>query len=261
MKDYEKIEVSKKSCVAQIKLNSPETMNALDAELFEELEFAVRDVSEDDAVGAVVLTGSGKAFCAGGDLKRFADGFSPHEGYMYMKRFSSFINSFANMPKPTIAAVNGYAVGAGFCLALLADIILASKDAKFGMAFVNVGLIPDFGGLYTLPRLIGVHKAKELVMTGRNISADEADKMGILNYVTEPRDLERESLYMAKRLASGPPVAHKMAKLLINASSDMSLDGLLEQEALMQAQCMQTEDHKDALKSFFAKEAPLFRFK
>ena len=261
MGDYKKIEVSNDSGVAEIKLNSPETMNALDAVLFEELESAVRDVYEDNSIRAVVLTGSGKAFCAGGDLKRFTDGFTPLDGYLYMKHFSSFINNFANMPKPTIAAVNGYAVGAGFCIALHADIIMASKDAKFCMAFANVGLIPDFGGLYTLPRLIGIHKAKELVMTGRTISADEANQMGILNYVTEARDLERESLYMAKKLASGPSVAHRMAKLLMNCSADITLDELLEQEALMQAQCMQTDDHKNALKSFFAKETPVFHGK
>ena len=143
MSEYKKIELLKDSNVAVIRMNSPESMNALESLIFEELCEATSDVERDDSIKAVILTGTGRAFCAGGDLKRFSEGFDSNEGYLYMKRFAPWVKQFAQMSKPTIAAVNGYAVGAGFCIALHADIIVAAEDAKFGMAFVNVGLIPD----------------------------------------------------------------------------------------------------------------------
>lgn len=261
MDSYSKIELTQKEGVATIRLNSPETMNALEATLFAELQDATARVAEDETIGAVVLTGSGRAFCAGGDLKRFSEGFTSDEGYRYMKRFAPWVKAFAEMPKPTIAAVNGFAVGAGFCIALHADIILASRDAKFGMAFANVGLIPDLGGLYALPRLIGLNKAKELVFTGRNVSAEEAHELGFVNIVTEPESLYAEAFAFAQKLAAGPRVAHRMAKLLMNASSNLTLDELLAQEALIQAQCIQTEDHKTATAAFFKKEKPVFKGK
>lgn len=261
MSNYKKIELLKDSNVAVIRMNSPESMNALESLIFEELCEATSDVERDDSIKAVILTGTGRAFCAGGDLKRFSDGFEANEGYLYMKRFAPWVKQFAQMCKPTIAAVNGYAVGAGFCIALHADIIVAAEDAKFGMAFVNVGLIPDLGGLYALPRLVGLQKAKELVFTGRNISATEAKDIGIVNKITSPETLFDESFELAKQIAKGPSFAHRMAKSLINASSEMSLDQLLEQEALIQAQCIQTEDHKNAVGSFFRKEKPVFKGK
>ncbi len=259
MSEYKKIEMTKDSNVAVIRMNSPETMNALDSLLFEELCSATSDVESDRSVRAVVLTGTGGAFCAGGDLKRFSEGFDANEGYYYMRRFAPWVRQFANMPKPTIALVNGYAVGAGFCIALHADMIIASEDAKFGMAFANVGLIPDLGGLYALPRLVGLQKAKELIFTGRNISAAEAKEAGIVNMIFPSERLFEETLKIAERVAQGPPIAHRLAKALINSSDVMTLDQLMEQEALLQAQCIQTEDHKHAVDAFFKKEKPVFK--
>lgn len=261
MSEYKKIELIKDHHVAVIRMNSPESMNALESTMFEELCAATSDVERDESVRAVILTGTGRAFCAGGDLKRFLEGFDGNEGYLYMKRFAPWVKQFAGMCKPTIAAVNGYAVGAGFCIALHADMIVASEDAKFGMAFANVGLIPDLGGLYALPRLVGLQKAKELVFTGRNISAAEAKDIGIVNKVTSAEKLYEESFELAKMIAQGPSFAHRMAKTLINASAGMTLDQLLEQEALLQSQCMQTEDHKNAVGAFFRKEKPVFKGK
>ena len=259
MDNIGKVILRKDSGVAVITLNSPDSMNALESRLFEELESAVLDVAADDSICAVILTGSGRSFCAGGDLNRFAEGFATaEEGCLYMKHFAPFVKAFALMPKPTIAAVNGYAVGAGFCIALHADMIVASQEAKFGMAFANVGLIPDLGGLYALPRMVGMPRAKELVFTGRLISAAEAKEIGIVNYVTESCDLEQESHKLAQKLADGPRVAHKMAKLLMNASVNMTLEQLLEQESIVQSQCIQTQDHQNAVKAFFAKEKPRF---
>ena len=155
--EYNSIILTKEDNIAIVQMNNPKAMNALEDELSAELLDAYKDVAADDAIGAVILTGAEKAFCAGGDLKKLSKGFESAEaGYNYMKSFREMVTTFMNMPKPTIAAVNGFAVGAGFCIAMQADLILASDKAKFGMAFANVGLIPDLAGMYTLPRLVGL---------------------------------------------------------------------------------------------------------
>ena len=213
---YHSLILTKADGVAVIQMNNPKAMNALEDELSAELLSAYKDVAADPAVGAVILTGAEKAFCAGGDLKKLNEGFPTAEaGYDYMKSFREMVTTFLNMPKPTIAAVNGFAVGAGFCIAMQADLILASDKAKFGMAFANVGLIPDLAGLYTLPRLVGLQRAKELVFTGRTIGAEEAGAMGIVNRVVPHEQLLDEAQKLARRLADGPRVALRMAKNVI----------------------------------------------
>ena len=194
--------------MALIQMNNPKAMNALEDELSAELLSAYQDVAADPDIGAVILTGAERAFCAGGDLKKLSKGFPTAEaGYDYMKSFRAMVTTFMNMPKPTIAAVNGFAVGAGFCIAMQADLILASDKAKFGMAFANVGLIPDLAGMYTLPRLVGLQRAKELIFTGRTIGAEEARDMGIVNRVVPHDELLSDAKKLAKQLADGPRVA------------------------------------------------------
>ena len=225
-------------------MNNPKAMNALEDELSAELLSAYQDVAADPDIGAVILTGAERAFCAGGDLKKLSKGFPTAEaGYDYMKSFRAMVTTFMNMPKPTIAAVNGFAVGAGFCIAMQADLILASDKAKFGMAFANVGLIPDLAGMYTLPRLVGLQRAKELIFTGRTIGAEEAS----------------EAKKLAKQLADGPRVALRMAKNVINDSINMTLEQLLDLEPHAQAICFQSEDHKIGVDAFFKKEKPIFK--
>lgn len=256
---YNSIILTKEDGVAVIRMNNPKAMNALEDELSAELLSAYQDVAADPEIGAVILTGAEKAFCAGGDLKKLSKGFESTEaGYDYMKSFRTMVTTFMNMPKPTIAAVNGFAVGAGFCIAMQADIILASDKAKFGMAFANVGLIPDLAGLYTLPRLVGLQRAKELVFTGRTIGADEAKDMGIVNQVVPHEELMGEAMKLAKRLAAGPRVAHRMAKNVMNDSVNMTLEQLLDLEPHAQAICFQSEDHKIGVRAFFSKEKPAF---
>lgn len=259
--NYERIVVSVRDSVGIIKLNNPKSMNSLDDILSAELLNATIELGKDDSIGAVILTGAEKAFCAGGDLKKLSEGFTSVEGYRYMKSFHQWVKLFTNMEKPTIAAVNGYAVGAGFCIAMLADIIIASEKAVFGMAFSNVGLIPDLAGLYTLPRLVGLQKAKELVFTGRNVKADEAYTLGIANMVVSQDNLDKEAFDMAKKFADGPRVALRMAKFVMNESINLTLDQLLEIESQAQGQCFQTEDHKVAVEAFFKKEKPIFKGK
>ncbi|MCU6762418.1 Probable enoyl-CoA hydratase echA8 [uncultured Roseburia sp.] len=260
--EYRSMILTKEDSIAIIQMNHPEAMNALEEELAAELLSAYKDVAEDPEIGAVILTGAGKAFCAGGDLKLLSRGFETAEaGYDYMKSFREMVTLFMNMPKPTIAAVNGFAVGAGFCIAMQADLILASDQAKFGMAFANVGLIPDLAGMYTLPRLVGLHRAKELVFTGRTISASEAEEMGIVNRVISHDELLAEAKKLAVKLAAGPRVALRMAKNVMNDSVNMTLEQLLDLEPHAQAICFQSEDHKIGVKAFFDKEKPVFKGK
>jgi 2-(1,2-epoxy-1,2-dihydrophenyl)acetyl-CoA isomerase len=252
---------TKENGVAKVVMNSPKTMNALVEGLVEGLISSLTKAEQDQEVGAVILTGTGKAFCAGGDLKAIGEGFETSGGYDYIKNFHKLVKLLYNLPKPVIAAVNGHAAGAGFCIALLADIILASENAKFAMSFAKVGVIPDLGGLYTLPRLVGLQKAKELVFTGRTVDAIEAEKIGIANRVIAADALDGEANKLATELAAGPRITQKFSKAVMNASLGLTMDQLLEQEALAQEICFQTEDHKNAVASFFKKEAPVFKGK
>lgn len=258
--EFRSIRYQKEDRTAIIQMNNPKAMNALEDELASELLLAYQDAAADREIGAVILTGAERAFCAGGDLKRLGEGFpSAEAGYDYMRSFRALVTAFMNMPKPTIAAVNGFAVGAGFCIAMQADMILASDKAKFGMAFSNVGLIPDLAGMYTLPRLVGLQRAKELVFTGRTISAEEARDMGIVNQVVPHDQLMEQAGALARRLAAGPGVAFRMAKRVMNDSVNMTLEQLLDMEAYAQSVCFQSEDHRIGVEAFFRKEKPIFK--
>lgn len=250
--------LEKKDKVAQIKMNCPKTMNALTDVLFAELAEATDDVIADETINVVVITGMDNAFCAGGDLKRLGKGFGVEEGYDYMKGFHSWVTKFTNMGKITIAAVNGFAMGAGFCIALMCDLVIASEKARFGMAFAGVGLIPDLSGMYTLPRLVGLQKAKELVFTGKRVSAKEGEQLGFVNAVCEEDKLADTVLTIANELANGPMVALRMAKRVMNQSPNLTLEQLLELEAQAQTICFQSKDHELAVKAFFNKEKPVF---
>jgi 2-(1,2-epoxy-1,2-dihydrophenyl)acetyl-CoA isomerase len=252
---------SKIGNVAKIVMNSPQSMNALVSGLVEGLLSNLMKAEEDPDVGTVILTGIGKAFCAGGDLKEIGQGFSALDGYAYIKNFHRLVRMLYHFPKPLITAINGHAAGAGFCIALLGDLVIASEYAKFATAFVKVGAVPDLGGMYILPRLVGPIKAKELVLTGRMVEAAEAVQIGLANKVIPADQFDAEVLKLAKELAAGPRVAHKLAKAVLNASLGITFDELLEMEAQAQAICFQTEDNKNAIAAFFRKEVPVFQGK
>ena len=251
---------TKSEGVATIKLNSPKTMNALTGDLVDELKVTIQDAATDESIGAVILTGTDKAFCAGGDLQRLSQGFTPVEAFEYLKGFT-WVSDLVNMEKPVIAAVNGFAVGAGFTLAMMCDLVMASQNAKFGLAFVNVGLVPDLGASYFLTRTLGLQRTKELAFTGRNMDADEAYRIGVATMVVPPESLEEEALKLAKKLANGPRVAIRTGKRLINRAVDLGFEELLDLEAFSQAQCFQTEDSKIAMEAFFNKTKPVFKGK
>lgn len=244
--------------IARITLNNPVKMNALDAALAAELAEAICRAGEDEAVKVIVITGAGKAFCAGGDVSYFRE-LDLEGGYSFVKQAQDVVRAFKKTEKPIIAAVNGFAVGAGLSLVLLSDMVISSDKALFGAAFVKVGLVPDLGMLYTLPRAIGLHKANELVLTGKNIDAQEAYRLGIVNTVVEHDKLGEAVAELCQLLAGHPGRAMGSAKTMMNLGLNMGLGELLESEALTQAVCMMTADSREGVDAFINKRQPNFK--
>ncbi|MDR0390060.1 MAG: enoyl-CoA hydratase [Spirochaetaceae bacterium] len=242
---------------ALVKLNNPDSLNALSAGIKADLIEFFLEVKNEDTIRAVVLTGAGKAFCAGGDLKA-EPASSPAEGRRRIKKLHELVRCIQNLEKPVIAAVNGFAVGAGMNLALACDIIIASEDAKFSEIFTNVGLIPDAGGLFFLPQLIGPMRAKELCFTARRINAEEAEHLGLVNKVVPREKLIEEAMEMAKNISRGPMVSIAYIKRLINKSAEWDLDTLLEAESFAQGICMNTRDAGEGVNAFKEKREPVF---
>jgi 2-(1,2-epoxy-1,2-dihydrophenyl)acetyl-CoA isomerase len=242
---------------ATITLNVPGKLNALDVTLAEELTTAMAEAAQDDEVRVVVVTGTGRAFCAGGDVAYFTS-LDLEGSIAFIKQAQALIGAFTETPKPVLAAVNGFAVGAGFSLALLSDIVVSSDKAVFGLAFVNIALIPDLAALYFLPRAVGLQKAKELAFSGKNIDAAEAYRLGIVNTVVEHDKLEEEVRKMSAFLAGQPREAVRTAKTLLNMSMDMSLDKLVEMEAMAQGIRMVSADSREGVDAFLNKRKPNF---
>jgi 2-(1,2-epoxy-1,2-dihydrophenyl)acetyl-CoA isomerase len=244
--------------IATITLNLPKKLNALDSALARELAEAMTRAANDSAVKVVVVTGEGRAFCAGGDVAYFTT-LDLEGSIAFIREAQVLVGSFTKMPKPVIAAVNGFAVGAGLSLALLSDIVISSDKAMYGLAFVNIGLIPDLATLYFLPRAIGLQRAKELAFTGRNIDAPEAYRLGIVNSVVEHDKLEEEVRKTALFLAGQPGESMRASKTMLNMSLDMGLDELVEMEAMAQGIRMVSTDSREGVDAFLNKRKPNFK--
>lgn len=240
--------------IATVTLCRPKEMNALSTTMFEELNVLLPQLNESTEVRAVILTGEGRAFCAGGDLAEMKAGYGGNAGfYRHMEQANRCTAALVELNKPVIAAVNGAATGAGINLALAADIVFASEKAKFSEIFGNVGLIPDLGGTYLLPRIVGRAKAKEIVFTYRMIDATEALELGIVHKLTAPDALYGEAHAMAEKFAQGPTFAFSMGKDLINRSYETDLHTALHMEALSQALAANSKDHEEGVAAFFEK--------
>src|SRR3990172_8216428 len=263
----------RESGIALITLNRPDSLNAMGGELMPLLAQHLAECSADGAVRCVVLTGAGRAFCAGGDVKAMAagrDAVAPSnagrslaaqfaervQGLLDAQRRTSYV--LHTMPKPTIAMVNGHAVGAGLSLALACDLRVASEGGKFGRVFRNVDFSGDFGGSYFLPRLVGMEKARELYFTGQIIEADEARRIGMVSRVVPHDQLEDETLALAGRLATGPTLAYARMKENLNRSATADLLTLLDQEAINMSLSGTTRDHLEAARAFVEKRTPTF---
>lgn len=249
-----------KNGVAIIKLNQPQSLNALSDNLKRDLLKAIEDAEEDPEVKALVLTGEGKAFSAGGDVKAMGER-TTLESVEKINRTTKLILRISEVNKPLIAAVSGYAMGAGLSLALAADIIIAEKNATFGLSFVKVGLIPDCGLLYFLPKAVGLWKAKEWIYSGAVVSAEEALESGLINKLVENGDALNESITFAENLAEKPIQTISFAKSILNNGHHLDLKDTIQYENYAQAILQQTEDHKEGLQAFKEKRKANFKGK
>jgi 2-(1,2-epoxy-1,2-dihydrophenyl)acetyl-CoA isomerase len=248
--------------VATITFNRPEVMNATNDVFYRELSGLIRTLASNDEIGCVILTGAGRGFCAGADVKSM----NPDMQLLARRKrhrwiLADVLRPLVMLEKPVIAAVNGAAAGAGFNLALAADIIIASEAAIFTQVFAKLGLVPDLGGLYLLTRVVGLNKAKELCFTAKKIGANEAFNMGIVNHVVPADSLIREARKLAAEITAGPPTALAMIKGLLNKSSNSTLEQMLEYESFAQTLAYTTPEHKEGVTAFREKRVPQFRAK
>lgn len=247
--------------VAVLTLNRPERLNALSPAMLEALTEALERIGTDETVGCVVLTGAGRGFCAGGDVKAMAQSQDAgwEQRHAYLQKVHKVPRLLHTLPKVVIAAVNGPCFGAGFSLALACDLRIAGRSARFGTAFAKVGLAGDHGGSWTLTRLVGPARARELFLLAEELDAAAALAQGIVNRVCDDADLAEQALALARRLADGPRVALGYIKQNLLAAETESLQAVLDLEALHQAKAGFTEDHHEARQAFVEKRAPVFR--
>ena len=246
--------------VATITLNRPDVLNALNAELMLELRAALERSRDDANVRAIVVTGAGRAFCAGADLASVGSGSGPRDpGATLRERYHPVILAMRQMPKPIVSAVNGVAAGAGMSIALAGDIVLASESASFLQAFSKIGLIPDAGSTWFLPRLAGDLRARALAILADRIPADEALRYGIVWKVLPDADLQDEARMLAERLAGMPTRAYALIKQALDASSTNGLADQLELEARLQSEAGRTEDAAEGVLAFLQKRPPNFK--
>lgn len=248
--------------VATITLNRPDRLNALTFEVYRELTETVAALKDEAGVNVVVIRGAGRAFCSGGDVKDIIGELFARDmaGLLEFTRMTcELVRQIRVLPKPVIACLNGTTAGAGACIALAADIRLASDTAKIAFLFVKVGLAgADMGAAYLLPRVVGLAKATELLFTGDFVSAAEAERIGLYNRVLPVDELDQATQELAQRLARGPLFALAMTKEMLNREMDVSLDTALEWEAQAQAICMQHPDYREAYEAFVEKREPKF---
>jgi 2-(1,2-epoxy-1,2-dihydrophenyl)acetyl-CoA isomerase len=247
--------------VMTITLNRPEAMNALSVELKLALRSALDDAAADPTVRALVLTGSGRGFCVGQDLREHvalleAGDVAPLN--TVSEHYNPVIRALVGMPKPVIAAVNGMAAGAGAGLSFACDFRIAANTAGFLLAFANVGLTLDSGVSWTLPRLIGTARATALALLAEPITADAALEMGLVNAVVEPERLLPAAHELAQRLAAGPTVAYAAIKESLAFAATSTLAEALDKEAELQTRCGATDDHRNSTAAFVAKQKPVF---
>ena len=260
---YECLIYEVKDSIATLTLNRPDRLNALGGSLRDDLHDAITRSAADPEVRVMIITGSGKGFCSGGDVKAMSEAKDGRRERPLMEKIAPgrdrTLLAMRDAPQPIIAAVNGAAAGAGMNLALGCDIRLASTAAKFSQAFVKRGLHPDWGGTYFLPRVVGMAKAAELIFTGAVIDATEALRLGIVSQVLAPEELLPAAHTLARAIAAGPPIAIRLAKRGLYRNAESDLRTALEYETFAQNTCFETEDATEGIKAFVEKRTPHFK--
>ncbi|QKS26765.1 enoyl-CoA hydratase/isomerase family protein [Vreelandella titanicae] len=243
-----------------IKLNRPERRNAFDLEMRAAIADAIYQARDDDSVRSVVITGAGNTFCAGGDLKSLSEAKRPvFKDRERIRRLHIWFRELVNLEKPVIAAVDGAAFGAGFNLALACDFVIGTPRSRFCAAFGRIGLVPDLGGFFLLPRIVGLQRAKDIVFSAREIGAEEAVNLGILSRIVPQEQLLEEAVAQAERYSETSIEALGIAKNILNRSFNLDQDTLAELEASAQALALHTEYHDDAVDRFLTKQPLKFR--
>ncbi|MEK6280562.1 MAG: enoyl-CoA hydratase [Acidobacteriota bacterium] len=258
---YEHINVTEDSRICTITLNRPEKLNAFYGHMRRDLAEALEAAGSDRNIHVVVITGAGRAFCAGGDVAAMAELIERQDAEEFSRLLGSarrVITAIRQMTKPVIAAVNGPASGAGCNLALACDLRIASTAASFSQSFVKVGLHPDWGGTYFLPRLVTPNKACEMFFLGEVIDAEEALRLGIVNSVVPPSELETVTMELAKRLCDAPPISLGAAKQAVYMSQGADLEEMLRYEMEAQMRCFESQDGAEGVKAFLEKRPPNF---
>jgi 2-(1,2-epoxy-1,2-dihydrophenyl)acetyl-CoA isomerase len=242
--------------VVTLTLNRPDALNALDSELRTQLLAALKDAARNPEARAVLLTGAGRGFCSGADLR----GGSDERDFRAVLRreYNPLITAIRTLPKPVIAAVNGVAAGAGFSLAMAADLVVAATEARFIPAFARIGLVPDSGLARTLVRAVGRHRAFEILMGELQVSAEEAHRLGLVAATVPGDTLMATASDLARRLAAGPTTGIGLTKRLLDAAEDATLAEALENEAALQALAGRTDDHAEGVAAFTEKREPRF---
>ena len=258
---YEHIQVSEADGIATITLCRPDRLNAFIGHMRRDLAEALEHAGSDRSVRVVVITGAGRAFCAGGDVAFMAELMQRRDAEEFSRILGAgrrVILAIRQMTKPVIASINGPASGAGFNLALACDMRIAVNTATFSQSFAKVGLHPDWGGSYFLPRLVTPNKACEMFFLGEPIDAAEAMRLGILNQVVEPEELESATLQLAERLRAAPPIALAAAKHAVYMSQAAELEEMLRYETEAQLRCFDSDDALEGVHAFLEKRAPRF---
>ncbi len=257
--NYSFLKLEMEGRLAQIILNRPSSLNAINTGLARELSQVLDQLMEEDSINALLLTGSGeRAFCVGADLKERKSMSASQQRRQRTVLLRSF-RKLINFPWPLVAGIRGYALGGGFEFALASDLIVAAEDAVFGLPEVGLGIIPGGGGTQLLPRLIGIKEAKELIYTGRRISADEAHRLGLVNRVVAPEELEKECRKLINEILDQAPLALRQAKRAIELGYNMQLESALILEEECYNYCLMTEDRQEGIRAFNESRKPEYR--
>jgi Enoyl-CoA hydratase/carnithine racemase len=254
---YEKLIIEKRDKICIIKINNPESLNALNSVILNELNNAITELYSDKDINVVIITGEGRAFVAGADISQMKS-MNAIEGKEFGKLGAKVFRKIELLNKPVIAAINGFALGGGCELALSCDIRIASSKAKFGQPEVGLGITPGFSGTQRLPRIVGMGKAKELIYTADIIDATEAFRIGLVNKIAEPELLMDEAIKMADKIAKKAPIAIRNSKEAINKGMQTDIDTALDIESNLFGLCFSSKDQKEGMNAFFEKREPNF---